>query len=467
MAVAAVCTSASLAAAEWSWQWPAGATGGAVPQVEITPYLYGKQWAYTVEIDDAPKLTHDVAMPLLARQQFTDAPPGVSAGRLMPFVGGAAIIVLRVGGNEHHLSWDDCRALRDAGWGIINHSYFHRGRLGENGDKLSPEDIRFDLFWSQTLIAHEVGDGRAATHFAYPYGNSVYQKYLGEFGMVSGSRTAGKSIRHPYNDGAIHLDYPRNNIDEKAWSGSRGNSEVLWQFPDGDGPAEGQLVLDFTHAIEPPGTQNNKRWEKRLEFIGRTFGAAGKDNVWSASNNEIFSYVKARQQANVVVDAEGVRVSLPDGAPGSRLTLKITGIDPGADLPTPDGALVYRQGNTVWVTTPVIGEAGAAIPQPRVRRVYKGPMQSVQFDHPVQVAAVRLHQTGDPSEGFVLRVDAQLADGSSRSLLPEMVDLRWGNGVWRLYGPVPNAPAVTATAVEVNHDQCFREMEIWALDTGM
>ena len=36
--------------ATWSWEW--GAVGEQRPEVEVSPFLYGKQWGYAIEIDD-------------------------------------------------------------------------------------------------------------------------------------------------------------------------------------------------------------------------------------------------------------------------------------------------------------------------------------------------------------------------------------------------------------------------------
>ena len=461
---ACACVVPALAqAAEWSWQWPAGAAGDAAPQVEVCPYLYGKEWAYAVEIDDGPVLVRDIAQPLFAKQHFSDAPPGVSGGKALPFVGGVSVMVVRVGGNNTFLSWDDLRKLQGQGWGIINHSYYHKGRTwGEPPEILSAGQVRDDLFWSQAVIAEEMG-GRPPTHFVYPNGYMGYAEYLGEFGMHSGTRVGGSSVRFPYAPEAKPLDATRSYLDEGNWK-KWGNAEALWDFPAKDGPAPGEMVIDFTHGIDKPGTENHTRWEKRLDFIGQTYGTAGKDSIWCAPSGEIFDYVNARKQAKVSVTGSGIRVSVPDSLAGSRLTLKASKLQ--GDLgELPEGTVAYRQADTVWITTPVIGQAGAAPVAPAVKRVYAGPAQSTALEKPSKIAAIRLLQQGGAAAGNELKIVARTPDGQEVSLItPEQKTLADGWGIWHLYSLVPNREAVMADRVEITADPSVRQMEIWVTE---
>jgi peptidoglycan/xylan/chitin deacetylase (PgdA/CDA1 family) len=181
LGLAAAMTTITAQAADWSWQWPA-TPGDAAPQVQVCHFKYGKDWAYAVEIDDGPLCALTAGQPLLANYQFTDAPPGVPGGKPVPFVGGVGVIVTCLGTtNLSILQFDQLHKLQDAGWDILNHSYYHIGHsYGNPPEILTPAQLRRDLFWSQTVLGTEVGLGqnRAPTHFIYPNGYMDFQKYL-------------------------------------------------------------------------------------------------------------------------------------------------------------------------------------------------------------------------------------------------------------------------------------------------
>jgi hypothetical protein len=185
----------TLTAADWSWSWRPAA-GAAVPQAEICPFKYGKQWSYAIEIDDGPKWAATFAVPFLAEYTYTDAPPGVAGGKMRPFVGGLAVIVNAVGANDTIVTWDDFKAMTAAGWGVLNHSLSHSGRSwGDESGRLTDEQIREDGFWSQALIAYGLGTGRAPTGYVYANGYVDYNRggTLDRLGLRVATRVGGKT----------------------------------------------------------------------------------------------------------------------------------------------------------------------------------------------------------------------------------------------------------------------------------
>lgn len=455
-------------AADWSWQWTP-APGEAAPTAEVCQFKYGKDWAYTVEIDDGPVSTLTVAQPLLAKYEFTDAPPGIPGGKPMPLVGGSAVIVGSVDTpNSTTMKWDGLRTLQSKGWGIINHSYSHQGRTwGTPPEILTPEQFRRDLFWSQAIFAAEVGGpaGHVPTSFVYPNGYTDYSKYLAEFGMQTGTRVGAADHGDAYSPKANWLDLDRTYLDEGPWS-SGGKGKPMDAFPADPGPAAGRVFIDFTHGIDAkPESANQQRWAARLDTIAKKFGKAGRDNLWSASTGEIYEYVAARKQAKVKVESGKLTISLPDTIAGAALTVKLTGIKADTPLTAPPGATLYRKDNQVWLTTPLIGAAGAPRPKPYVKRIYAGPIKDLTWDKPVSLAAVRILQFGGVEPGFEMHLDAQAADGKTQSLIPpgqgKLPDA-WG--AWRLYDLIPNHPAIVATGLKASPGKSLHGMEVWVLD---
>ena len=453
-------------AAEWSWQWPVSA-GQAVPQAEVCHFQYGKEWAYAIEIDDGPTSMLSVIQPLLSQYKFTDAPPGITGGKALPFVGSGAIVVQSTGLDHPDLiQWDQLRKLKKLGWGIINHSYAHAGHGWAPEEKLTREQFRRDLFWSQTLIATELGTGRAPTHFVYPNGYLAYREYLAEFGLRSATHVAGEPVNWQLYSGKPDLyNLQRSYLDEGPWLGDWGKSDVLFWFPK-DGPVADQMFIDFTHGINSDHQSNHyKLWAARMSNIASRFGKQGKDNMWSAPTGNILDYASAASAAKVKAEPGRLTVQLPDNIPGSRLTLKIKGIK-AETLKVPEGAVCYRQGDTTWITTPMIGKPGSPAPTPNVKRIYSGEVKDIHWDTPIALAAVRLMQKSDPSvKNFSLQLNAVTPDGKTKSLVtPEEAKLPVGASMrWLVYCTIPNEPAVSTTDLHISKDKCLGKMEVWAI----
>lgn len=452
-------------AAEWSWHWTPAA-GEVPPQVEVCRFQYGKQWAYAIEVDDGPTTMTTVMQPLFSKYQFTDAPPGIAGGKPLPFVGGAAVVVQSIGtNNQTILQWEQLRKLQSQGWEVINHSYAHAGHGWDPEEKLTPEQFRRDLFWSQTILASELGTGRAPDTFVYPNGYLAYRQYLAEFGLRSGTHVAGDPINWNLYGGKADLyNLQRSYLDAQPWTGDWGKSDVLFWFPK-DGPPTDTMFIDFTHGVDPdPASKHYKLWASRLDTIASRYGKQGKDNMWAASTGRILDYASAATAAKVKAEAGRITVQLPDSIPGSRLTLKLKGIkaDP---LAVPPGATLYRQGDTVWLTTPMIGQPGSPSPKPLVERIYSGPVKDMTWPKPIALAAVRILQGPPPAvKGFVLSIDAITPEGKAHPLVTpaegKLPDI-WSR--WWVFCTVPNEPAVMTKELHISKDAALEKMEVWVV----
>jgi len=440
---------------DWTWEWAPAAEEGVVA-AEVSPFRYGKSWAYSVEIDDGPTSTLTVSQPLLAQYSATDAPPGVRGGRPLPFVGSAATIAMRTGTpNATFLNWEQLRQLREGGWDVANHGYAHAGNHWEPKAALTPAQVRRELFWSQAVFVAELGEEQAPSHFVYPNGYTAYQSHLPEFGLRSGSRVAGTSRPNVLSSTFVPADLNRNYLDESVWSKT---PDPLLGLP--AAPKLGETVIDFTHGMEAdPASPNGVRWRARLGHLASRFGAKGDDSMWCAPTSEVVAYALARKAARVECTRGRLRVSLP-GGPATRLTLHLTGVHPGSKLQAPPGGTLYRQGTAAWITTPVLGRKRDPSDLPRVKRVYRGPVRNVRLERSERVAAVRLLQFGRPAPGFELSLEAVTAAGRE-SLYRDGLPENWG--AWVLFPTFPERAAPTATEVTVTPDPCLKEMEIWVL----
>ena len=449
---------AAAQAATWHYKLSVAA-GPATPKVEVCPLKYGKTWAYAFQQDDGPLTTLTVSQPLLARYEWNDAPPGVTGGKNHAFAGTAAVIVGSVGRNEASLSFAQIAALQEKGWGISNHSYWHSGVWWDPAGANKPEDYRRELFWSQTVYAELIGGGRAASDFVLPNGDPGYIPYLTAYGVRSSSRVGGASAPNVLAPNYNPLDLSRSYLDEAVWVKSNNPLQDLLPTPH-----LGDFFVDFTHNIEAAPSANNTRWRARLNYIAQTWGPQGDNSMWVAPTNEVATYALAARAAKITLKADNLSVELPDTVAGSALTLKISGLNPQTVLLLSPGATLYRQGETAWLTTPVIGRVGVPSPTPHVHRIYLGEVKNLTWEKPVVLAGVRFRRDAALPEGFVLKIEAQTPrDGIQNIATVGKTQLEkvWGSV---LYSLLPDHPAILANALHVTGAKGLTQMEVWAVE---
>jgi hypothetical protein len=452
-----------LASAEWQMTWQS--TSGETVHAEVCPLKYGKSWAYAIEIDDGPKWVRSFAAPFFATYTWTDAPPGVSGGTLRPLVGGVAVIVAAVGTNSTAVNWEDLAALRQAGWGVLNHSWRHDGSTwGGPEAVLSDQRVIEDAWWGQTILAHGLDDRRCPTAAVYANGYTDYNRNgaLADVGIRMATRVGGSGPARIDVDAAQWMDMQRNYLDDGAWLGNGG--DPLHGIPGlpGDGPQPGTLLIDFTHSIDQDAnSDNHQRWATRLQTITERWGAQGTDALWCAPSGEICDYVHAARAAIVQTKKGTLTVTLPDDLPGSALTVRLTGISDTTKLEAPRGGTLYRQGNTAWITTPMIGLAGAAAPKPTVTCIYDGPAAQATIPAGTKVAGAIIDCFGDMPAGQSATITLLTATGD--------VTLNGPNhkGGWIvgsvLFPIVPTAQPIVAKGIRIEARPEVKRVRIFSV----
>ncbi len=447
----------------WEYCWT-GDTN--VPKVTMSPYLYGKTWAYTVELDDGGIMAKSTAQPLMADYKFTDAPPGIKGGKEIPFTGSVAIMVCNMdGGNNTVLSWGDVKFLRERGWDITNHSYWHTGCHWDKSKILSPDQFKRELFWSQALFSHFVYDDKQAPlSFVYPSGDYNYKPFLKEFNLVAGSRVSGSSAASFLSPDFNVLEIGRSNLDNL---GTEKNKDPMGHFPKGN-IIPGTMHTDFTHGINTgKDSDNYNAWQSRLKCIAEKYGRDGADNLWCAPKSELVKYILAAKSAKIDATAGKITLTLPANTIATRLTIIVEGIPENINLDPPPGGIIYRRGDKTWLTTPVIGKPNP-IPGPEIKIGYEGTFAPViKFPAPMKVAAVRILQQGKFVEGFIPKISFILPDGGKQELNVEKIHKwilttsKWG--FWCLYPLLPEETAVLAGGVELAPDPAFKKVEVWVV----
>lgn len=449
--------------ATWECTWKA-VPGEDKAVAVVTPLKYGKLWAYAVELDDGGKATGLYAPDFFGNYHFTDAPPGIKGGKDLPIVGSLAVIVGGIARNNTVVGFDILRALSAKGWNITNHSFSHRGRSwGNPPDNLSPEQIREDLFWSQAILAVELGADKVPTHFVYPNGYIGYGPFLKEFGLFSGSLVGGSGGKNMASDKFNPLYLARNYMDQAQWK-QAGRGDPMHGLK--STPKANDLVIDFTHGLSrDPGNENFQLWHQRMETISAQWGSAGTDEFWSAPVEQVINYHFAAQNAKVKLVPGKLSVTLPEDQPGSALTLRIDHLPEAVQLATPENGAIYRQGSTAWITTPPIGRLGSPVPPPKVKRAYKGiPQEIIQLPGEAKIAAVALKFDGSAAGNELVKVEVLSADGKATGIgKEETLAKGWASG-YQLYSAVPNESALLGRSVRISRINILREVEIWTVE---
>ena len=466
-------------ASDFTWSFPDAAVA---PKAEICTFLYGKTWDYSFEMDDNPAGAFTIAKPLFDACTATDAPPGVPGGNLRHLPGTLAIIACALdNGNATNISLEQLKTVLADGWSVANHGYWS---TGIHWDKALANDegmYRREFFWGQFFISRYLWDGkRACTGMVFPNGDPGYIPFLREYGFLLGTRYADS----PHNvlsaggadaTGKVNwLDCGRLMLDSGHWQ-SQGGLDPLWLLP--KEVREGDWLIDFTHGISEEGKGNHEAAARRLEYIRKTWGSDGADNVWFAPSDRVAEYRMAAEAATVAATRDSVTVSLPDTVYAAPLTIRLRGIDPGAELTAPEGGLVYRDAEgAVYLTTPVIGSCVNPHPAGGLFLAHSadlkvaagGEPQEIAFEKPVKLAGVRLRQMGGLPEGFELALRFVTPDGREvpfhEDKYAKWVKLgnAWGN--WRLFPLLPDEEPLLVSAIRYNAVPSFNRVEVWAVE---
>ena len=461
LVLALVVVSSAASAGQTVWTWSYAPAGGESVSAVVTPVLYGKAWAYSIEIDDGGIGTLNDAFPVIRQYHWTDAPPGVAGGNVRTFVAGTSLFAVHVGGNSTIMDWPNVATLVDAGWGVLNHGYWHTGGFAPVND-LSEAEARRELYWSQQIIGIKAYGGQyAPVHMPYPNGYTGFRPYMQEYGLWSGSVAATAyrlNLLSPNPDLTLT---PRAWLDESYWTGSGGNP--MLDFPAG-GPADGELQIDYTHAISPGA--NTTRWHARLTTIQNTYGANGSDELWCAPTGDVISYYLSRRVATVQAAGGFVTLSIPDNLPGTPLTIRLDNVNPASAMTAPPGGLLYRSGTTAWVTTPMLNPKGSPLPSPHVKLAYSGTFTShIVLPRPIMFAGIRIHSAGEVA-GYTPVVTLNKPDGTSVSLdvarILRQAPMTNGWGMWWLFPTLPDLDPVQVTSIDVAPLTAFKKYEIYA-----
>jgi hypothetical protein len=171
------------------------------------------------------------------------------------------------------------------------------------------------------------------------------------------------------------------------------------------------------------------------------------------------SYVCAAKVSTINITQGRLNVSFPAHLPGTPLTVKLENVPDETQLHIPEGGLMYRNGNTVWLTSPMLGLPGAPRPKPYVREIYRGEIApNIIFSDSIKLAAVQIKTHGRPVDLNINLCGTKEQFGSIKA------SSKYTMG-YCLLSSVPCKNAVTTKGIQVDvpPNYCYHEIAIWAL----
>ena len=148
----------------------------------------------------------------------------------------------------------------------------------------------------------------------------------------------------------------------------------------------------------------------------------------------------------------------------SETLTRSSGIPEKAALTAPPGGVLHRQGDSVWITTPVIGQAGSPSPVPGLKQVYAGPPGEIKLDKPADIAGVAVQIGHELPVKFSYRIMLKTASGE-RQLVEKQMPAGWFVGT-NFHAVLPNAEPITASGLTLVPQPGINKVVVWAVEKG-
>lgn len=304
-------------------------------QIEKSPLKYNKDFAYSFTHDDGYYIAYSIVFPTLqgtlqsggtfiSGLTYTDG-----CGNNMNFKVGLSIASLNDAGSDVHidtpsiLTWNQITELLDFDWDIYNHGY--HASISSGG---TYTDFYNEVKNNEDNILSKTG--YRPRHFVIPNGVDNYIEPAWDYGVLTQSANknafiwsgithyvslTGETIQNSINFDkyCMHKDYiytdPAtlvtdttivNTIDEIA-NMSTGDTKMWW--------------YQFTHGIysvtgTSSGNLNLNTFNYLWNHIYTTYGKNGNDKVWVAPFQEVYDYLKVRDNTNITYTINGNSVTI-------------------------------------------------------------------------------------------------------------------------------------------------------------
>jgi hypothetical protein len=323
---------------------------------------YNKDFAYSFALDDGRADAYTHAFKLMnggymeANQTtysglfYTDG-----CGNDIAFAGALGWNSVSKNGNDLHINtpdymtWGNLVEMYNAGWDVINHSFSHAH--GEGTDYI------YEITQNRDFVMDKVGIDM--THFLPPSGDNNYIQHAFDLGYkVVHTRhnsylgySNGLPVQNPldyfelkiyrkllYDDGFNIGNVSRYLDDVAAWSN---NGNHYWWS-------------EFTHRVRHQQTGASlvfPTFEYYMNYIEQTYGKSGSDRIWMAPVQEVYEYLRARDESVLSFVQDGKSLSilidpsvLPDDLRNYMLTLVIEADQTFSDVNISGGELLSFNG---------------------------------------------------------------------------------------------------------------------------
>jgi hypothetical protein len=290
--------------------------------ISIAPLRYNKSFACSFTLDDGLVSAARVALPYFNGGQVA-APfkdqwgfdeggdgayhPGLyytdGCGNAVPFKAAVAI-----NAKSMQLSWNDLAQIKQAGWGILNHSYTHATGKDVKAEWEVAENTRIVKERLQYSMQQFVIPGGKDDHISLPhYTNAAFEQGLQivHCGNYPGYwiEPAAQKDWNQLRAGRLFLNSKRPMTD----SVFNGIKEHL-------GTGKHYWLNTFTHSVG-----NDDLWNISYRFadftalfnrLAKEYGKEGQDNIWFAPPEAVHAYEALRRAVQPVITRSGNKLTV-------------------------------------------------------------------------------------------------------------------------------------------------------------
>lgn len=287
-----------------------------VTSVDLAPLKYNKDFAYSFTLDDGRADAYTIAYPMMNGGYSADVSttfPGLfytdGCGNAKNFKLGLAWYSVSSNGNDLHINtpdfitWTQLSEMYNSGWDVINHSYSHAAYTNV--------DYNAEIVQNETIVNQQTGIPMSV--LVPPSGDTAYNSVA--FGLGYKAIFGNNTSYQGYSSG-LDVDLPLNYQNLKIFRhflsdynyDTTNISQTVDAISLATGPGNHLWFNESTHRVKPVtigGSLIYSTYSWYMNHLQNAYGINGLDNMWFAGVQEVYEYLRLRDESNIAWSQNG------------------------------------------------------------------------------------------------------------------------------------------------------------------